>query len=189
MRFHSAALVFSALLAAQLSRGRRRREPVIKAIRAGGLAVGRPELRVGMVLTAVQRVKVHGLGYKAALDLMKGAERPLTCAAPLPLVPCARRAESVRRGVARTQAEVPRPGGGGCEGGASGGSQAAQEGAGEGEGAQAQRQAQQAAGRQQAQPQKTRQRRRQREREREWEWEPEPERESKLGRGGGPSSR
>ena len=76
---------------------------MIKAIRAGGLAVGRPELRVGMVLTAVQRVKVHGLGYKAALDLMKGAERPLTCAAPLPLVPCARRArrtESVRRGVA-----------------------------------------------------------------------------------------
>ena len=90
----------SALLAAQLP-GRRRREPVIKAIRAGGLAVGRPELRVGMVLTAVQRVKVHGLGYKAALDLMKGAERPLTCAAPLPLVPfarCARRFESVRRG-------------------------------------------------------------------------------------------
>lgn len=58
----------------QSSRG----DAVIKAIRPGGLAEARPELRPGMVLAAVQGVKVSSLGYMHALDLMKGSERPLS---------------------------------------------------------------------------------------------------------------
>ena len=54
------------------------RAPIVTAVRAGGLAVQYPDIVPGLVLTEVQGVLVKNFDYQTAVDLMKGAERPLT---------------------------------------------------------------------------------------------------------------